>query len=170
MKIEEYRRRIMDPLIVEISITAPLNLIWLAWVDSNRITTWFAPEANIELWVGGAFELFFDPPNHEKESTIGCVFIAIEEKKRLVFTWKGPSKFAKVMNNPSSLTSIEVIFREMNGTTHLTVKHRGWSDGETWTRARNWHLTAWKAVLKSLKSAIDSGEDLLWCLSEENDG
>lgn len=160
----------MDPLIVEISIAAPLNLIWLAWIDSNRITTWFAPETNIEPWIGGAFELFFVPSNHEKESTIGCVIISIEEKKRLVFTWKGPSQFAKVMNNPSSLTSVEVIFREKNRTTHLTVKHRGWSDGETWTRARNWHLIAWKAVLSALKSAIDSGEDLLWYLSEENDG
>lgn len=160
----------MDTLIVEISITAPLNLIWLAWVDSNRITTWFAPEATVEPWVGGAFELFFDPSNHEKESTIGCVFTSIEEKKRLVFTWKGPSKFAQVMNNPSSLTSVEVLFRETNGTTHLTVKHRGWSDGETWTRARKWHQSAWKTVLNALKSAIDSRKDRLWSLSKENDG
>jgi hypothetical protein len=74
------------------------------------------------------------------------------------------------MNNPSSLISVEVIFRETNGITHLTVKHRGWSDGETWTRARKWYLMAWKVVLNTLNSAIDSGEDLLWYLSEENDG
>ena len=56
---------------IETSISAPLKRVWSAWVESKGITKWFAPEANIEPWIGGAFELFFDPSNHEQESTKG---------------------------------------------------------------------------------------------------
>jgi len=68
------------------------------------------------------------------------------------------------------LTSVEVIFRETNGTTHLNVKHRGWGDGEEWVMAQKWHLRAWEEVLDVLKSALESGEGILWCLPKDNNG
>jgi len=61
----------METIIIEVSISAPLDLVWLAWVESKRVATWFAPEANVEPRIGGAFELFFDSSNHEHESTRG---------------------------------------------------------------------------------------------------
>ncbi len=158
----------METIFIEVSISAPLDLVWLAWVESKRVATWFAPEANVEPRIGGAFELFFDPSNHEHESTRGCVFTSIDYKKKLVFTWKGPNQFEKFMNDPSSLTSVEVIFRETNGTTHLNVKHRGWGDGEEWVMAQKWHLRAWEEVLAVLKSALESDEGILWCLPKDN--
>lgn len=160
----------METIIIDVSISAPLCLVWLAWVESKRIATWFAPEANVEPWIGGAFELFFDPSNHEYDSTKGCIFTSIDHKKKLVFTWKGPSQFEKLMNGPLSLTSVEVIFREANGVTYLKVKHHGWSDGEEWIMVQKWHLRAWEEVLHVLKIALESGEDILWCLPKDKNG
>ena len=57
----KYRWGNMETIIIDISISAPLDLVWLAWVESNRIITWFAPEANVEPRIGGVFELFFWP-------------------------------------------------------------------------------------------------------------
>jgi uncharacterized protein YndB with AHSA1/START domain len=127
---------------------------------SKQITKWFVPEANIEPWIGGAFELFFDPSNHEKESTKGCIFTSIEDKKKLEFTWKGPRQFAHFMNNPSSLTIVEVLFKGINGTTHLTVNHRGWHDDTAWKQVQEWLLRAWNAVLVVLKSILESDEKM----------
>ncbi len=160
----------METIIIDISISAPLDLVWLAWVESNRIITWFAPEANVEPRIGGVFELFFDPSNHEHQSTKGCVFTSIDYRKKLVFTWKGPSQFEKLMNDPSSLTSVEVIFTETNHITHLKVKHRGWGDGKDWTKAQKWHLKAWEEVLNALKSTLESGEDILCGLPKDHNG
>ena len=72
------------------------------------------------------------------------------------------------MNDPYSLTSVEVIFTTMNQTTHLKVKHRGWGDGIDWTKAQKWHLKAWEEVLNVLKSTLESGEDILWGLPKDH--
>lgn len=145
----------MEDLRAEISIRAPLDQIWLAWTSSERITSWFAPEASIDPRPGGYFELYFDPGNHDHECTKGCVFTLVEPKKRLGFTWKGPGQFARLMNDPSNLTSVLVTFHDEDGTTRIVLKHTGWGEGEGWAEARSWHKRAWKEALDSLKSELE---------------
>jgi len=48
-------------IINEITINAPLNLVWYAWTISERVSQWFAPEAVVEAIEGGAYELYFIP-------------------------------------------------------------------------------------------------------------
>jgi len=75
---------------IEVSVSSPPDLVWWAWTKFDRVTAWFAPEANVEARPGGPFELFFDPADHEHQRTRGFVFTLVEPKKRLGFTWKGP--------------------------------------------------------------------------------
>jgi uncharacterized protein YndB with AHSA1/START domain len=153
----------MGPLILETSIDAPLELVWKAWTETKRITEWFSPAANIVPEKGGAYELFFDPADHSHMSTIGCIVTAIKPMELLAFTWKGPDQFAEFMNEPQSTTSVEVIFREEEGRTHIRVEHRGWGTDAGWAKARDWHLKAWEGVLSSLESGFESGEGILCC-------
>ncbi len=120
----------MKTIRIEVSISAPPDLVWWAWTKPDRITVWFAPEAIIEARPGGPFELFFDLSDHEHQCTKGCVFTLVEPKKRLGFTWKGPDEFADLMNNPTSITSVLVTLYDENGTTRVVVEHRGWGEGE----------------------------------------
>lgn len=83
---------------METRIEAPLDQVRLAWTESDRISQWFFPEANIEARVGDLFELFFDPDDHSHMSAIGCVVTSIFEKERLGFNWRGPDQFASLMN------------------------------------------------------------------------
>ena len=76
----------MEPLCMEASVAAPLDLIWWAWTETEGITEWFPPAANIVPVGGGAFELFFDPADHTHMSTIGCVITVIEPMERMAFT------------------------------------------------------------------------------------
>ena len=153
----------MKTIRIEVSISAPPDLVWWAWTKPDRITVWFAPEAIIEARPGGPFELFFDLSDHEHQCTKGCVFTLVEPKKRLGFTWKGPDEFADLMNNPTSITSVLVTLYDENGTTRVVVEHRGWGEGEESAQARAWHQMAWEEVLSSLKSALESGQGLLGC-------
>jgi uncharacterized protein YndB with AHSA1/START domain len=155
----------MEPLRMGASIAAPIDLVWWAWTETERITEWFAPAANIVAVDGGAFELFFDPADHIRMSTIGCVITAIESMERLVFTWKGPDQFAQLMNEPVPATSVEVIFQQDNGNTCVQIVHSGWGDGDDWNEAREWHNKAWEGILQSLVSGLESGKGLLCCPS-----
>ncbi|MBB4822839.1 uncharacterized protein YndB with AHSA1/START domain [Sporosarcina luteola] len=43
----------------EVIIKAPVELVWLAWISSDRVSQWFAAEAVVKAKVGGAYELYF---------------------------------------------------------------------------------------------------------------
>jgi uncharacterized protein YndB with AHSA1/START domain len=145
----------MEALRTVVSVRAPIDAVWSAWTSSERITAWFAPEANITAIPGGPFELFFDPDDHNHECTRGCVFTLVEPMHRLTFTWKGPSQFEELMNKADSLTSVIVSFEEKGGATQVVLDHRGWGDGEGWAKAKEWHRKAWQEALESLKSELE---------------
>jgi uncharacterized protein YndB with AHSA1/START domain len=156
----------VEDLKVEVVVSAPLNDVWSAWTSSEGVKSWFSPDAKIDPRPGGAFELYFDPANHEHESTKDCVFTEIEHGSSLSFTWKGPGQFAQLMNDPSK---VKVTFHDVSGLTRVIVNHGGWRDGDDWAEAREWHLQAWKDVLASLKSVLESRIDDLWTAPEQND-
>ncbi|WP_353049507.1 hypothetical protein [Paenibacillus sp. ISL-20] len=52
---------------------------------------------------------------------------------------------------------------EQDGCTRITLEHTGWKDTEASLQAREWHVDAWKGMLTSLKSGIESGEGILCC-------
>ena len=133
-----------------------MDSVWDAWTKEDLITEWFPPEANIEVKLGGSFELFFDPKNHNHQSTIGCVFTKVEPKKCINFTWKGPDQFADFMNVSSSLTSVMVTFSEDGDNIVVKLEHKGWGESDRWLEARNWHQNQWEILLHELKSLLES--------------
>ncbi|MDH5790551.1 MAG: SRPBCC domain-containing protein [Candidatus Bathyarchaeota archaeon] len=144
----------METLRFEIQVGAPIEDIWHAWTDADTITEWFSPEANIEPRLGGAYELFFDPQDHDRMSTKGCVITEFEPMDHLGFGWKGPDQFAGLMNDTDDLTHVRVAFRKDKGGTRVSLAHGGWGEGDDWAEAREWHRRAWEGVLNQLESFI----------------
>ncbi|MDH4616522.1 SRPBCC domain-containing protein [Brevibacillus sp. AY1] len=153
----------MSSFQTEIDIASSKELVWLAWTQSERITKWFAPEAYLEPRLGGAYELYFTPGNHDTMGTKGCIVTLWEPQERLGFTWKGPDDFAAVMNHEGALTYVLVSLSEQEGATKVLVEHFGWGDTEEWEKARAWHQMAWSQVLGSLKKALEAGVGELCC-------
>lgn len=141
----------MEALKIKVKLDTPLEDVWHAWTDAATIVKWFSPEANVEPCLGGAFELFFDPQNHESMSTKGCVITEFEPMNRLSFNWKGPDQYADLMNDPRSLTLVAVEFSEDDGETSLSLHHGGWGEDDLWAEAREWHKKAWEGALYDLK-------------------
>jgi uncharacterized protein YndB with AHSA1/START domain len=139
---------------VEVWVQAPIGEVWDSWTQSDRIT-WFSPEANIEARLGGAYELFWDPANHDSMSTKGCRITAYEPMKLLAFIWKGPDQFAHFMNTEPPKTRVKVSFEDGGDRTKLAIEHTGWGKSEEWEEARTWHVNAWKGVLDSLVSRYE---------------
>ncbi|MHA2252447.1 MAG: SRPBCC family protein [Candidatus Kariarchaeaceae archaeon] len=146
----------MDKFQLEVIVNSNLKKVWEVWTDSKLIVKWFPPEANIEPRLGGAYELFFDPNNHEHQSTLGCVITTFEINKKLGFNWKGPDMFALYMNQIDSLTSVMVTFTKHEDGILVHLEHNGWGEGIEWEKAKNWHRNQWEMELQSLKSFLES--------------
>lgn len=157
---------VISNAVIEKSVTveAAPDLVWLAWTRSDRLTRWFAPQAVIEPWVGGAFELYFIPGNRDSMNTRGCRVVQLQEPQLLEFTWRGPDPFAELMNAEEDLTVVTVTLTQAaEGRSVVQVEHRGFLDGEGWSEARAWHEAAWAQALDSLRQAIETGDGDLCC-------
>lgn len=151
-------------ILKEITINAPINLVWSAWTISERVAEWFAPEANIEAKLNGAFELYFIPGNETSMNTKGCKITKYDYEELLHFTWKGPDQFETIMNNVDDLTTVKVKFESIGGnSTKVILEHVGFKHSEYLVEAIQWHEMAWSGVLQSLKAAIEKGEGNLCC-------
>jgi len=151
-------------IINEVTINAPLHLVWYAWTISERVAKWFAPETVVEAVEGGAYELYFVPGNKTGMNTKGCKIIKLVEEKELQFTWKGPDQFESIMNSENELTTVNVSFEPVDTkSTKVIVEHKGFKEDVNWKEAFEWHQMAWSGVLSSLKSALENGEGSLCC-------
>src|SRR6185369_1373932 len=78
--------------------------VWKAWTTTSGAKTFFAPDANIELTPGGAYEIFFN--------------------------WNAPTKFGPLRNER---TYVMVRFDDAaNGATRVRLTHFGWRAGRDW--------------------------------------
>ncbi|TDL49277.1 SRPBCC domain-containing protein [Paenibacillus dendritiformis] len=147
----------------EIWIEAEPELVWNAWTQSDRITLWFAPAADIEPMAGGKFELYFNPASKDSMNTIGCKIVRYDEPRSFTFQWKGPDPFADTMNRQEQLTLVKVTLDPADQGTAVRLEHSGWMDTEAWKQARQWHVEAWRQMLASLKAMLESGEGAGCC-------
>ncbi|MBT2679382.1 SRPBCC domain-containing protein [Bacillus sp. ISL-35] len=151
----------------EITVNLSIELVWHAWTISDRAAQWFAPDTNIGSKVGGPYELYFVPGNKSGMNTKGCKILKLDHCKELVFEWKGPDQFNSLMNKAYPLTKVTVNFEKVrDDTTKVIVLHTGFKEGDAWNEAIQWHEMAWSGVLKSLKSALETGEGELCCQPE----
>lgn len=111
----------------------------------------YAPEAEVEPKVGGKYETFWDPPEREDNSTIGCKITAIEENNLLAFEWKGTVNHKEFMNTIDPLTHVVIFFSEEIKDkiefTKVYLIHTGWDSTKEWEEARIFFVKAWKNVL-----------------------
>lgn len=132
----------------------------------DLLRTWLAPTADVEVSVGGKYELFWDTdqPEECRYATTGCKITAIEPGKLLSFEWKGPEQFG-FMNDADPLTHVVVYF-QMSGTgsipqTTVHFIHSGWHNAREWDSARRWFEVFWNNAFDRLDKQVcmlaDSG-------------
>jgi uncharacterized protein YndB with AHSA1/START domain len=148
---------------IERSFDAPIERVWRAFTDPGNLTSWFAKEANARAEHGGPHELFWEPENSERNSTIRCRLTYVEPRKWLAFTWRGPSLYDDPMNYgdpPLRPTHATVRFEGRGAErTVVHIEHVGWCSGQRWSAARAWHERAWNNDLDNLAAMLD-GNDL----------
>lgn len=113
----------------------------------------YAPEAIVEPKVGGKYETYWNPPEREVNSTIGCKLIELVKNKLLSFEWKGPPQFHDFMNVNDPLTLVTIFFTDikLKGENYVEVflLHTGWGSSTEWNKAREYFDKAWNQIISA---------------------
>ena len=140
----------------EVIVPAPLAAVWQSWTTKAGIESFFAPEAEVDARVGGAFHIHFDPlgaPGMKGADTMR--FMALQPMKMLSFEWNAPPQLPEARQQR---TFVVVRLFDVDGkSTRVTLHHTGWGEGGEWDKAYTYFDRAWGNVLGNLKKRHESG-------------
>ncbi|WP_269532716.1 SRPBCC domain-containing protein [Chitinimonas sp. BJYL2] len=147
---------------IELAVTvkAPVSEVWKAWTSSAGITSFFAPEAEVDPRPDGAFHIHMDPygaPGMKGADTM--TVLAVEPEKLLSFTWNAPPHLPQAR---AQRTVVILRFAPDADGTRLTLSHVGWGSEGEWPKARTYFEKAWPNVLKNLQTRFDTGKPYDW--------
>jgi uncharacterized protein YndB with AHSA1/START domain len=149
--------KIVDDMIIkDIIVPASISEIWTAWTTNEGVTSFFAPSSNIELVVGGAYEIFFDPdaPPGQRGAE-GVKILDIQPRVMLSFEWLNPPSIPAIRNEK---TRVVIRFEKMSpDATLVRLEHSGWRTGHNWKQALQYFEQAWDVVLDRLVTRFTEG-------------
>jgi len=145
----------------EVVVPAGVDAVWQAWTTAEGVTSFFAPAAQIEPRVGGAFQIHFDPlaaPGSRGADDMRI--LAIQPGRMLSFDWNAPPHLPAAR---AQRTFVVVRLHPVDDrSTRVTLHHTGWGDGGEWDQAYAYFDQAWAGVLKNLQQRFATGRPYDW--------
>ncbi len=126
----------------EIFIRATPERVFRALTEKAELEAWFVKEATIDLRVGGALRLFWDP------ELVEGTFLDVDPPRRLVFTWDERPAIAGITTSAFTLTA------EGDGT-RLHLVHSGFGTDAAWDRLFNNINGGWDEELQKLRTYLE---------------
>lgn len=140
----------------EVVVAATLDQAWAAWTTREGIVSFFAPDAEVEARVGGAFHIHMDPgaaPGMKGADDMR--YMAIQPRRMISFDWNAPPHLAEARGQR---TFVVVRFEPVGDRqTKVTLSHLGWGSGGQWDQAYAYFDKAWPRVLDNLRKRFEAG-------------
>ncbi len=140
----------------EVVVAATVEQVWAAWTTSAGLMSFMAPEAEVQLRVGGAFHVHFDPlAEPGSKGADDMRIMGIQPMKMLSFDWNAPPSLPEARQQR---TFVVVRFEPVSDKeTKVRIHHTGWGDGGEWDKTHLYFDRAWGVVLGNLKKRFDTG-------------
>ncbi len=140
----------------EVLVPARLEDVWSAWTTVEGLMTFFAPEASMELRVGGPYEIYFYPKAAQgSKGSEDCQVLSYVPLEMLSFSWNAPLEFGELR---SKHTIVVLRFEEVEpGVVKVIFWQHGWGRGEDWDKLHDYFDKAWSHVLGNLKKRFVAG-------------
>ena len=141
----------------EITVRASLDAVWNAWTTTDGMRSFFAPEAYIDLRIGGAYEVYFLLNNPRGlQGSEDCKIVSYLPMRMLSFTWNCPPEF-EAARASKVFTWCVLLFDEIApGTVRVDFSELGWPNTEEWNKIYDYFDKAWESVLASLKETLEA--------------
>lgn len=136
-----------------VSATAPQ--IWKAWTTNDGLTSFFCKKADVELRVGGKYELYMtlDAPEGQR-GTEGCHILSYIPERMLSFEWNAPPSIP-ALRDANAHTHVVIEIEPIGGgVTEVRLTQLGWGEGEDWDKCYTYFDRAWSNVLAALQKEI----------------
>ncbi len=146
-------------IVEEVVVNASRAEVWGALTTTDGVTTFFAPNARVELRYGGPYEIYFveDAKRGERGSE-GCVVLGYVPEETLIFTWNAPPSIPDIR---AQRTFVIVRLDDVGEKrTRVRLRNGGYRDDAEWDKAYAYFENAWPHVLGQLRRRFDSGP--LW--------
>jgi uncharacterized protein YndB with AHSA1/START domain len=140
----------------EVVVPAPIEAVWQSWTTKAGIESFFAPEAEVDARVGGAFHIHIDPlAKPGAKGADDMRFMALQKPTMLSFDWNAPPQLAAVRQQR---TFVVVRLADVDGkSTRVRLHHTGWGEGGEWDQTYAYFDRAWGNVLANLKKRHEGG-------------
>ena len=143
-------------ILKQVEVDAGVAEVWAAWTTPEGITTFFAPACNVELRVGGPYEIFFFPDNEPGyRGAENLHVLDFREGEMLSFEWNAPPQWPEVRAQPTRVTI--TLETTGDGRTLLTLVHDRWREGDDWEEAFDYFQEAWDRILGRLQHRFAVG-------------
>ena len=142
----------------DVLLAAPPPRVWALWSTNAGLESWFVPRADVELRIGGKYEVYFllgQPVG--SQGSEGCRVLSFLPERMLSFTWNAPPN--QPLTRPRH-TWVVLEFDAVDAGTRLRLTHLGWpasglADAEgPWTQTFDYFERAWAEVLRELQAAV----------------
>ena len=151
-----------QPLEMETLVAATLDQAWEAWTTDAGLRRFLADRTNVELRIGGPFEVYFAataPPG--SRGSEGCRILSYLPQEMLSFSWNAPPQFSHARQHR---TWVVICFRAMQErSTRIRLTHLGWAEKRAefpehaaeWESVREYFVRAWHVVLDRLRLTFE---------------
>ena len=140
----------------QVEVSASVVDVWQAWTTPEGIASFFAPRAELDLKIGGKYELYINPDQPEgQRGGEGCTILTYEPHSVLAFTWNAPPSISTLRDAEQRTFVVLTFDPESNGTVIVRLRQLGWGEGEDWDRCYAYFDRAWSAVLANLKKQLE---------------
>ncbi len=136
-------------LVKEVTVAAPSREVWDSWASSEGIASWWGPpRSNIDLRIGGPFEIHFSLEQPEGlQGSEGCRVLSYVPGESLAFTWNAPPHLPLRAAN----TWVVLTFSGAAAGTRVRLVHTGFLEGPDWDDYMSYFNDAWSYVLDLLR-------------------
>jgi uncharacterized protein YndB with AHSA1/START domain len=137
-------------------VESSLDAVWQAWTTRQGLTSFFGPDARVELRNGGAYELRCaeDPSDPFKE--VGPKhLLAYLPSRFITLDWRGSAAGTGFVDQQ---TWVVVEFEELGEELcEVTLSHLGFGEGTEWDEYLRWQGKFWHRVLNRMERSLCLG-------------
>lgn len=144
----------LPPIVHDVVVATDRQAAFRALATEEGIEAWLDREALVDLRVGGAHEIHFDPDQAPGlRGSEGCQILAYVPGEMLAVSWNAPPSMPDARDKRAWVV---FTFTEPDaGRTRVKVTHLGLGQGGEWPQVRTYFERAWGIFLRELAAHFE---------------